>query len=124
MKDTEKAICQMEEDKLFWTPNNHSNSVSVIIKHISGNLISRWTDFLTTDGEKPARNRDGEFESTIESREELLNIWSEGCKVFLDALDTTKSEHLLQIIYIRNEPHTVMEAIIRICLILRPMLVK
>ena len=53
MRDVEKAIIQMEEDKLFWTPNNHSNSVDIIIKHISGNLISRWTDFLTTDGEKP-----------------------------------------------------------------------
>ncbi|MFJ7826454.1 DUF1572 family protein [Psychrobacillus sp. NPDC096623] len=111
--DTEKAIMQMEEDNLFWTPNNHSNSVDIIIKHISGNLKSRWTDFLTTDGEKPTRNRDDEFESTIQSREELLKIWSEGCQVFLNALDTIQSEHLLQTIYIRNEPHTVMEAIIR-----------
>lgn len=113
MQDTEKAITQMEKDKLFWTPNNHSNSVDVIIKHMSGNLISRWTDFLTTDGEKPNRNRDGEFESTIQTREELLEIWSEGCQVFLDALDVIKPEHLLQTIFIRNEPHTVMEAVIR-----------
>lgn len=113
MQDTNKALIQMEEDKLFWTPNNHSNSVDVIIKHMSGNLISRWTDWLTTDGEKPTRNRDEEFESTIETREELLEIWSEGCRVFLDALNTIKSEHLLKTIYIRNEPHTVMEAVIR-----------
>lgn len=111
--ETEKAILQMEEEKLFWTPNNHSNSVDVIIKHISGNLTSRWTDFLTTDGEKPTRNRDEEFESTIQNREELLEIWSEGCQVFLNALDTIKPEHLLQNIYIRNEPHTVVEAVIR-----------
>ncbi|MGB3101582.1 MAG: DUF1572 family protein, partial [Psychrobacillus psychrotolerans] len=78
-----------------------------------GNLISRWTDFLTTDGEKPDRNRDEEFESTVETREELLEIWSTGCHVFIEALDTIKSVHLLQTIYIRNEPHTVMEAIIR-----------
>lgn len=113
MRDVEKAIMQMEEDKLFWTPNNHSNSVAIIIKHMSGNLISRWTDFLTTDGEKPDRNRDEEFESTVETREELLEIWSRGCQVFLEALDTIKSVHLLQTIYIRNEPHTVMEAVIR-----------
>lgn len=113
MKDTEKAIGQMEESKLFWTPNDHSNSVDVIIKHISGNLISRWTDFLTTDGEKPTRNRDEEFESTIKSRKELLQIWSQGCEVFLDSLANIKPEHLLQTIYIRNEPHTVMEAVIR-----------
>lgn len=113
MKDTEKAIGQMEESKLFWTPNDHSNSVDIIIKHISGNLISRWTDFLTTDGEKPTRNRDEEFESTIQNREELLQIWSQGCEVFLDSLANIKPEHLLQTIYIRNEPHTVMEAVIR-----------
>ncbi|WP_277584386.1 DUF1572 family protein [Psychrobacillus antarcticus] len=113
MTDTEKAMMQLDEDKLFWTPNNHSNSVDVIIKHISGNLISRWTDFLTTDGEKATRNRDEEFESTIETRKELLEIWSEGCQVFLNAIDIIKSEHLLQTIYIRNEPHTVMEAVIR-----------
>ncbi len=113
MKDTEKAVIQMEVDKLFWAPNNHSNSVEVIIKHMSGNLISRWTDFLTTDGEKTTRNRDKEFESTLETREELMEIWSEGCQVFLSALDTIKSEHLLQTIFIRNEPHTVMEAVIR-----------
>lgn len=113
MQDTEKAIVQLEEDKLFWAPNNHSNSVDIIIKHMSGNLISRWTDFLTTDGEKPTRNRDGEFESTIQTREELLEIWSEGCQVFLGALDIINSENLLQTIYIRNEPHTVMEAVIR-----------
>lgn len=113
MKDTEKAVVQMEEEKLFWAPNNHSNSVEVIIKHMSGNLVSRWTDFLTTDGEKTTRNRDKEFESTIETREELMEIWSDGCQVFLSALDTIKSEHLLQTIYIRNEPHTVMEAVIR-----------
>lgn len=113
MTDTEKAMMQLDEDKLFWTPNNHANSVDVIIKHISGNLISRWTDFLTTDGEKATRNRDEEFESTIETRKELLEIWSEGCQVFLNAIDTIKSENLLQTIYIRNEPHTVMEAVIR-----------
>lgn len=113
MQDTEKAVMQMEEDKLFWTPNNHSNSVDVIIKHISGNLVSRWTDFLTTDGEKLSRNRDEEFESTIETREKLLEIWSDGCQVFLNALNDIKLEHLLQTIYIRNEPHTVMEAVIR-----------
>ena len=113
MKDVDKAIKQLEEDKLFWSPNNHSNSVDIIIKHISGNLKSRWTDFLTTDGEKPTRNRDDEFESTIQTRQELLEIWSEGCQVFLNALDTIKPDHLLQTIYIRNEPHTIMEAVIR-----------
>jgi hypothetical protein len=111
--DTEKAIMQMDEKALFWSPNAQSNSIDVIVKHMSGNLISRWTDFLTTDGEKPDRNSDGEFESTIESREELLKMWENSCKVFLNAIDTIEEKHLLQTIYIRNQPHTVMEAVIR-----------
>lgn len=111
--DTEKAIMQIDEKALFWSPNAQSNSVDVIIKHMSGNLISRWTDFFTTDGEKSDRNRDGEFESTIESREELLKMWENGCNVFLKAIDTIEENHLLQTIYIRNQPHTVMEAVIR-----------
>ncbi|WP_240793351.1 DinB family protein [Psychrobacillus vulpis] len=113
IRDTDKAIAQMEDNALFWTPNEHSNSVAIIIKHLSGNLISRWTDFLTTDGEKHDRDRDGEFENTIKSREELLRVWETGCKLFLQAIDSIEEQHLLQTIYIRNEPHTVMEAVFR-----------
>lgn len=111
--DTEKAMMQMEEQDLFWSPNEQSNSVDILIKHMSGNLISRWTDFLVTDGEKPERDRDGEFESTIKTREELLQCWKAGCNAFFAALDILKAEDLLRTIYIRNVPHTVVEAFIR-----------
>ena len=112
-QDTEKAMMQMGEQDLFWSPNEQSNSVDVLIKHMSGNLISRWKDFLVTDGEKPERDRDGEFESTIKTREELLACWKTGCTAFFAALDSLKEDDLLRTIYIRNEPHTVMEAFIR-----------
>lgn len=111
--DTKKAIMQMEEEAIFWSPNEQSNSVDVLVKHMSGNLISRWTDFLSTDGEKKDRDRDSEFESTIESREELLKVWENGCDAFFKAIDSIEEKHLLQTIYIRNKPHTVLEAIIR-----------
>ncbi|WP_413788892.1 DUF1572 family protein [Psychrobacillus mangrovi] len=112
-RDTDKAIMQMDEKAIFWSPNEQSNSVDVLVKHMSGNLISRWTDFLSTDGEKIDRDRDGEFESTIESREELLKVWEIGCEVFLKAIDSIEEKHLLQTIYIRNKSHTVLEAFIR-----------
>ncbi|GMB08772.1 uncharacterized protein DUF1572 [Thermolongibacillus altinsuensis] len=112
-KTAEKTFEQLDDQHLFWFPNDHSNSIAVIVKHMSGNMVSRWTDFLHSDGEKPYRDRDGEFENTISSREELYEVWNKGWDVFLKALESLKEEHLLQIIYIRSEPHTVIEAIER-----------
>ena len=109
----EKAIEQLESEQLFAVANENSNSIAVIIKHLSGNMISRWTDFLTTDGEKEWRNRDSEFTETIKTREDLLDIWEKGWNCFFDAINNIKSDQLSVIIYIRNEGQTVVEAINR-----------
>ncbi|MFN3301046.1 MAG: DUF1572 family protein [Sediminibacterium sp.] len=74
----EKAMEQLEENQLFWQYNDESNSIAVIINHITGNMLSRFTDFLTTDGEKPWRNRDAEFNNPFNSKEELMNRWKQG----------------------------------------------
>lgn len=109
----EKAIEQLEPEQLFVSVNEDTNSIAVIIKHLSGNMLSRWTDFLTTDGEKETRNRDGEFENDMTTKEQVLEVWNTGWKCFLDTLESLKSEQLSEIIYIRNEGHTVIEAINR-----------
>lgn len=109
----EKAIEQLEPNQLFIETNEGSNSIAIIIKHISGNMLSRWTDFLTTDGEKQWRNRDLEFENELQSKEELLAIWDKGWDCFFQAIDSLLPEQLLQIIYIRNEGQTALDAINR-----------
>src|SRR6187402_2051643 len=86
----EKAIEQLEEEQLFISLNEDSNSIATIVKHLSGNMLSRWTDFLTSDGEKEWRNRDAEFESTIKTKEELLDVWNKGWDCFLEALNGLK----------------------------------
>lgn len=109
----EKAMDQLEPKQLFISVNEDTNSIATIIKHISGNMLSRWTDFLTSDGEKEWRNRDAEFENDLQSKEEVIETWNKGWDVFLDALNNLKPEQLSEIIYIRNEGHTVIEAINR-----------
>lgn len=109
----EKAMEQLETEQLFISANEDTNSIAVIVKHLSGNMLSRWTAFLTTDGEKEWCNRDGEFESTITTREELTDIWNKGWDCLFYALNSLTAEQLETIIYIRNEGHTVMDAINR-----------
>jgi len=109
----EKTFEQLESDQLFISLNENTNSIAVIVTHLSGNMLSRWTDFLTTDGEKDWRNRDAEFESTITTKQELIHVWTIGWKCFLTVLYELKPQQLSQIIYIRNEGHTVVEAINR-----------
>jgi hypothetical protein len=109
----EKAMEQLEAEQLFVSVNEQTNSIAVIVKHLSGNMLSRWTDFLTTDGEKETRNRDGEFENDLQTKEQLLTLWNAGWDCFLGALDSLQPEQLSEIIYIRNEGHTVIEAINR-----------
>ena len=109
----EKAMLQVPEEKLFWQFNSESNSIGSIVKHLWGNMLSRFTDFLTTDGEKPWRNRDSEFENDIKSKDELFSKWDEGWKCLSGALAPLTTEDLLRPIYIRNEKHSVMEAINR-----------
>jgi hypothetical protein len=109
----EKAMAQLEGEQLFVMTNEDTNSIATIIKHLSGNMLSRWTDFLTTDGEKEWRQRDAEFENDLQSKEQVMAIWEKGWKCFFDALDSLKPDQLSEIIYIRNEGHTVVEAINR-----------
>lgn len=109
----EKAMAQLEPEQLFVAVNDDTNSIAVIIKHLAGNMLSRWTDFLNSDGEKEWRDRDGEFEDTMHTKEEVLAAWEKGWQCLFEALDGLTPAHLMQIIYIRNEGHTVVEAINR-----------
>lgn len=109
----EKTFDQIDDDKLFWQYNKESNSIAMIVKHLSGNMLSRWTDFLTTDGEKDWRDRDSEFVNDIPSRAALLEYWCKGWDCLFRVLDTLKDDDLGKIIYIRNQGHTVVEAINR-----------
>lgn len=109
----EKAIDQLEPEQLFVAVNDDTNSIAVIVKHLAGNMLSRWTDFLTTDGEKEWRNRDGEFESDFADKSQLMEFWDKGWNCFFNALDSLTPEQLTTIIYIRNEGHSVVEAINR-----------
>ena len=109
----EKAMEQLEPEQLFISINEDTNSIATIIQHLSGNMLSRWTDFLTTDGEKAWRNRDAEFENSILTKELLLEIWNKGWNCFFNTINDLKPDQLSTIIYIRNEGHTVIEAINR-----------
>ena len=109
----EKAMSQLQPEQLFVVVNEDTNSIATIVKHLSGNMLSRWTDFLTTDGEKEWRNRDGEFENDLQTKEAVMTLWDKGWNCFFDALDSIQPEQLSTIIYIRNEGHTVVEAINR-----------
>ena len=109
----EKAMAQLEPEQLFITLNDDTNSIAVIVKHLGGNMLSRWTDFLTSDGEKEWRNRDGEFVNTFETKTELMQFWDKGWTCLFEAINDLKPEQLSDIIYIRNEGHTVIEAINR-----------
>ncbi len=109
----EKTIDQVPEGKLFWQYNDNSNSIAIIIKHLWGNMRSRWIDFLTTDGQKEWRERDTEFENDIKTKQELLEKWNEGWDCLFAALKTINKDNFEQPIYIRNVEHTVTEAINR-----------
>lgn len=109
----DRAVEQVPDDKLRVALDENTNSIAVIMKHVAGNLISRWTDFLTTDGEKPDRNRDGEFVDTFRSREELLKYWERGWNCLLTTLNSLKAEDLSKVVTIRGEPHSVPLALER-----------
>ncbi len=109
----EDAINQLTGEQLLWKPGEESNSIANIIQHLSGNMMSRFTDFLTTDGEKPWRNRDAEFEDQIKSKDELLQQWEKGWSILFNTINNLKAGDLEKIIYIRNEGHTVLEALNR-----------
>ncbi|WP_028525311.1 DUF1572 family protein [Runella limosa] len=109
----DKAMQQLSDEQLFWSFNEESNSIATIVKHLWGNMLSRWTNFLTTDGEKATRNRDFEFVNDATTRQEVLQRWEEGWACLFQALDSLSVEDLSHIVYIRNQGHTVTEAINR-----------
>ena len=109
----EKAMAQLDETELNWQANEDSNSIATIVKHLSGNMLSRWTDFMTTDGEKPWRQRDAEFEQETLNREQLMKIWEDGWQCLFAALNSITDEDLSKINYIRNEGDTVLANINR-----------
>ncbi|WP_240976694.1 DUF1572 family protein [Flavobacterium rivulicola] len=109
----EKAIDQLEPEQLFATVNEDTNSIAMIIQHLAGNMLSRFTDFLTSDGEKEWRNRDREFEELISNKTELMALWQKGWDCFFNAINALTPEQLANIVYIRNEGHTVVEAVNR-----------
>ena len=109
----EKAMAQVKDEALWWTPDAKSNSISLIVKHLHGNMLSRWIDFLTSDGEKEWRDRDSEFEETIHSREEMMKLWNEGWQCMYDALNGLNPEDMDKTVYIRNMGHSVEDAILR-----------
>jgi uncharacterized damage-inducible protein DinB len=115
LKDlADRALAQVSEDNFFIVISEVSNSIGIIVKHMAGNMRSRWRDFLTTDGEKPDRHRDSEFIiEEDETREILMTKWEEGWDYLFETLQQLKSEDLKRTVYIRSEPHTVMEAIHR-----------
>lgn len=109
----EKAIDQLDENSLNFQYNKESNSIAIIMQHLWGNMKSRWTDFLTTDGEKPWRERDAEFEKGILTKIELLEKWNKGWNCVITALDSLQAKDLEKTITIRGEAHTVVAAINR-----------
>lgn len=109
----DRAMAQCPDDALFVTLDAESNSIAIIVKHLAGNMRSRWLNFLTTDGEKADRNRDTEFEAPPATRAELMEMWERGWKYMFDALEPLTEADLPRTVTIRTEPHSVMQAINR-----------
>ena len=109
----ERTFEQLSDDDFYYSPNEESNSIAVIIQHMSGNMLSRWTNFLTEDGEKEWRIRDDEFEAHEYTRSQLMDTWNKGWTCFFEAIQTVHESDLLKTIYIRKEPLTVIDAINR-----------
>lgn len=109
----EQALSQVTDEQLHWQPSPESNSLATIVKHMAGNMLSRWTDFLTSDGEKPWREREAEFDTDQATRAEVLARWEAGWQCLFGALDGLTEADLARTIYIRNQGHSVVEAINR-----------
>ncbi len=109
----QKTFNQLADEDLFWQFNEASNSIAVIVNHLSGNMKSRWTNFLEEDGEKEWRNRDGEFEAVLRSRDDVQKAWNEGWACLFRALESVNEENFGQEVFIRNMGHTILEAINR-----------
>lgn len=108
------TFAQLDDRGFFYLPDPESNSIAILVKHIAGNLRSRWTDFLTTDGEKPDRNRDQEFVLTpADTREDLTRRWEASFNTVFSALQSLTPEDFNKTVYIRNEPHSIIQAVNR-----------
>jgi len=112
-KHAERAIAQVKDEDLFATLDPESNSIAIIVKHMAGNMRSRWTDFLTSDGEKPDRHRDSEFVDPPATREALLALWEDGWSRVFGALEPLSDVDLKRTVMIRGEAHSVLQAINR-----------
>jgi hypothetical protein len=112
-KLAERAIEQVSDEEFFALIDAEANSIAVVVKHIAGNLVSRWSDFLTTDGEKPTRDRDTEFEITVETRESLMEFWEHGWITLFDSVESLSSEDFSRTVTIRGQEHSIVEAINR-----------
>lgn len=108
-----KTIGVLSDEELFYQPNKESNSIAIIMQHMAGNMLSRFTNFLTEDGEKAWRNRDAEFDTNFTDKQALLIYWEKGWACFFNALESLEDNDLEKIVYIRNQGHTVTEAINR-----------
>lgn len=106
----DQTFSQLNDDQLFWQADGNSNSIAIIVKHLWGNMLSRWTDFLTTDGEKKWRKRDEEFESDLKDKKELVEKWEEAWACLFNAIEPLTDDDLHTEIFIRNQGHTVLEA--------------
>lgn len=109
----DKTFSQLNDEQLIWQHNPESNSIAIIVNHLRGNMLSRWTNFLTEDGEKTWRNREQEFEQVIESKTQLLQAWEKGWTCLFEALASVNENNFDQLIYIRNQGHSIVEAINR-----------
>ncbi len=109
----DKTFSQLSEEACLLQNHESENSIAIIVNHMCGNMLSRWTDFLTTDGEKDFRNRDREFESVIQSKEDMLSRWEEGWACLFQALSKINEDNIDTVVYIRNMGHTIIEAINR-----------
>ncbi len=111
----EKTFAQLNDEQLHWQPAGEPNNIYIIVKHMSGNMLSRFTDFLTSDGEKPWRERDAEFvdDQPGGTKAQLLEKWEKGWDALIKALDELKEEDLAKTVYIRTEAHSVIDAINR-----------
>lgn len=108
-----ETINRLDDDQLVWQPNGDNNSIGIIVKHLWGNMMSRWTDFLNSDGEKEWRKRDEEFEDYGLTKSEIIRLWNDGWDCLEQALNGISDSDLDRIIFIRNQGHTVMEAVNR-----------
>ena len=109
----DKTFLQLDDEDLFWQFNEDSNSIAIIVNHLWGNMLSRWTNFLTEDGEKEWRNRDLEFESVIKTRDELMEKWETGWHCLYTALNSLDESNFNTKVFIRNQEHSIIEAINR-----------